>query len=180
MTSFSRPVWFWTIRLTLLLAGATLVASSDAALLARSLLLGKAATFAPAECDALKGHRVGVLCKPPASMNSEGMRFARIAKQVRNCCSEREQDIDFVLIRVRSIMERRERLGLLPRAGPGLQCDTLCISSLKTSIYIRQHALPSSADVRWSVFRRQKSQTGSCVPTSGRGVVSSPASSGAG
>src|SRR2546426_9723964 len=52
----------------LLLIIATLVSASGCpALLATGIYVWEGGDLSPAECEALKGHRVVVLCKPPAS-----------------------------------------------------------------------------------------------------------------
>ena len=57
-----------TYALTLALIACALVTSNGCApILATAVYVWEGGNLAPAECDALKGHRVVVLCKPPAT-----------------------------------------------------------------------------------------------------------------
>jgi hypothetical protein len=84
--------------LTLLLAASTLISSSGCpALLATGVYIWEGGNLAPADCDALKGHRVVVLCKPPASNEYRNAGASRsIAKQVSELLVRNFKNIDVV------------------------------------------------------------------------------------
>ena len=88
--------------LTLLLAAATLISSTGCpAMLATGVYLWEGGNLAPAECDALKSHRVVVLCKPPASNEYRNAGASRsIAKAVSELLVKHVKDIDVVNPRV--------------------------------------------------------------------------------
>jgi hypothetical protein len=88
----------WNRLLMLLLAASMLVSASGCpALLATGIYVWEGGNFAPAECNALKGHRVVVLCKPPASNE---YRNASASRNISKCVSEllvkNVKDIDVV------------------------------------------------------------------------------------
>src|SRR5262245_32917961 len=56
-----------TVYALLLFVGAMLPAGGCAQLLATGLYVWDGGNFAPADCDALEGQRVVVVCRPPAS-----------------------------------------------------------------------------------------------------------------
>jgi hypothetical protein len=84
--------------LTLLLAASTLISSSGCpALLATGVYIWEGGNLASAECDSLKGHRVVVLCKPPASNEYRNAGASRsIAKQVSELLVRNVKNIDVV------------------------------------------------------------------------------------
>ncbi len=87
-----------TYVLTVLLAAAALVSSNGcSAVLATGVYLWEGGNLAPAECEALKGHRVVVLCKPPASNEYRNAGASRaIAKQVSELLVKNVKEIDVV------------------------------------------------------------------------------------
>jgi hypothetical protein len=95
--SHARLAWTKYV-LTLLLASATLISSSGCpALLATGIYVWEGGNLAPAECEALKGHRVVVLCKPPASNEYRNAGASRaIAKKVSELLVKNVKDIDVV------------------------------------------------------------------------------------
>lgn len=84
--------------LLLLLAAGTLVSASGCpALLATGVYLWDGGNLAPADCDALKHHRVVVLCKPPASNEFRNAEASRsIMKAVSQLLVQNVKDIDVV------------------------------------------------------------------------------------
>jgi len=84
--------------LLLLLAAGTLISASGcASVLATGIYLWDGGNNAPAECDALKHHRVVVLCKPPASNEFRNAEASRaIMKAVSQLLVEHVRDIDVV------------------------------------------------------------------------------------
>ncbi len=84
--------------LALLLGAATLISASGCpALFATGIYLWEGGNLAPADCKALKGHRVVVLCKPPASNEYRNAGASRsIAKQVSELLVKHVKNIDVV------------------------------------------------------------------------------------
>lgn len=84
--------------LSILLAAATLISSSGCpALLATGVYIWEGGNMVPADCDALKGHRVVVLCKPPASNEYRHAGASRsISKLVSERLAKNVKDIDVV------------------------------------------------------------------------------------
>lgn len=66
-------------------------------ILATGIYLWQGGNVVPAQCDALKGERVVVVCRPPASNEYRHAGAARnIGRQVSTLLSERVPDIDVV------------------------------------------------------------------------------------
>ncbi|HVT28459.1 MAG TPA: hypothetical protein VHE81_10645 [Lacipirellulaceae bacterium] len=84
--------------LALLLGAALLISTNGcASLLATGVYLWDGGNLAPADCNALKGHRVVVLCKPPASNEYRNAGASRsIAKQVSELLVKHVKNIDVV------------------------------------------------------------------------------------
>src|SRR5262245_51464462 len=84
--------------LTLIVAASAVVASTGCApILATAVYVWEGGNLAPAECDALKGHRVVVLCKPPASNEYRNAGASRaIAKAVSELLVKNIKNIDVV------------------------------------------------------------------------------------
>lgn len=84
--------------LVLLLAAGTLISASGCpALLATGIYVWEGGNMAPAECEALKGHRVVVLCKPPASNEYRNAGASRsIAARVSELLVKNVKNIDVV------------------------------------------------------------------------------------
>ena len=84
--------------LALLLGCGTLISASGCpALLATGVYVWEGGNMAPAECDALKGHRVVVLCKPPASNEYRNAGASRaIAARVSELLVKNVKNIDVV------------------------------------------------------------------------------------
>jgi hypothetical protein len=84
--------------LVLLLVSATLISASGCpALLATGVYLWDGGNLTPAECDALKHHRVVVLCKPPSSNEYRNAGASRaIAQRVSELLVKNVKDIDVV------------------------------------------------------------------------------------
>jgi hypothetical protein len=84
--------------LTLIVAAFALVTSTGCApILATAVYVWDGGNLAPAECDALKGHRVVVLCKPPASNEYRNAGASRaIAKAVSELLARNVKNIDVV------------------------------------------------------------------------------------
>jgi hypothetical protein len=87
-----------TYALILALTACALVTSNGCApVLATAVYVWEGGNLAPAECDALKGHRVVVLCKPPASNEYRNAGASRaIAKAVSELLVKNVKNIDVV------------------------------------------------------------------------------------
>lgn len=83
---------------TLVLIAATLVSAAGCpVLLATGIYVWEGGNLSPAECEALKGHRVVVLCKPPASNEYRNAGASRsIAQRVSELLVKNVKDIDVV------------------------------------------------------------------------------------
>jgi hypothetical protein len=82
----------------LLLAASMLISSSGCpALLATGIYVFEGGNMTPAECDALKGERVVVMCKPPSSHEYRHAGASRaIAARVSQMLVKNVKDIDVV------------------------------------------------------------------------------------
>ena len=103
----------------LLLAAAMLISASGCpALLATGIYVWEGGNLVPAECDALKGERVVVMCRPPSSHEYRHAGASRnIAQRVSELLvEEREEHRRRESARSRQL-GRRKRLGRLPRTG---------------------------------------------------------------
>ena len=87
-----------TYALAFALTACALVTSSGCApILATAMYVWDGGNMAPAECEALKGHRVVVLCKPPASNEYRNAGASRaIAKKVSELLVKNVKNIDVV------------------------------------------------------------------------------------
>jgi hypothetical protein len=84
--------------LAVLLAALILIPTGGcAAIMATGIYVWEGGNTAPAECDALKGHRVVVLCKPPSSSEFRHAGASRsIAQRVSELLVKNIKDIDVV------------------------------------------------------------------------------------
>lgn len=91
-TAISRAV-------ALMLVGATVVAATGCGyqLLATGIYLWEGGNFVPADCDALKNHRVVVVCRPPSSQEYRHAGASRsVAVRVSQLLAENVKGIDVV------------------------------------------------------------------------------------
>jgi hypothetical protein len=95
--SHARFVGLNQLLALLLAAGSLISASGCPALLATGIYVWEGGNMVPAECDALKGHRVVVVCKPPASNEYRNAGASRsIAARVSELLVKNVKDIDVV------------------------------------------------------------------------------------
>ncbi len=95
----SRARYIGTNQILVLLLAAVMLVSATGCptLLATGLYVWDGGNLAPAECDALRGHRVVVLCRPPSSNEYRNAGASRnIAQRVSELLVKNVKNIDVV------------------------------------------------------------------------------------
>ena len=138
----------------LLMAGVLISASGCPALMATGIYIWEGGNMVPADCDALKGHRVVVLCKPPASNE---YRHAGASRNISKLVSERLvkhiKDIDVVNPREVDKWVDESDWGDFRELAQAVHADTVVHIELENfDLYKGKTLYQGRADVTVSVY----------------------------
>jgi hypothetical protein len=138
----------------ILMAGVLISASGCPALMATGIYIWEGGNMVPADCDALKGHRVVVLCKPPASNEYRHAGASRnIAKLVSERLVKNVKDIDVVNPREVDKWVDESDWGDFRELAQAVHADTVVHIELENfDLYKGKTLYQGRADVTVSVY----------------------------
>ena len=160
--------------IALLLAAAMLISASGCpALLATGIYVWEGGNLAPAECDALKGERVVVMCKPPSSHEYRHAGASRsIAQRVSELLVKNVKDIDVVNPREVDNWVDESDWGDFRELAQAVHADKVVHIELEDfELYKGKTLYQGQADVTVTVYDMQRPRQARVGPAPGRGAL---------